>query len=97
MVELREPWYRSRTALLILIVVLGAGLVYVTGRWTAVGPSDELVWRECGPAYARAKTKADSAAIDQRRPVIGRTQATSAVSCGLLRKSRANSDRGPAT
>jgi hypothetical protein len=45
-----------------------------------------MVSAECRRLYALARTAIDTSAVDAQRPIVGRGQATSAASCGLLRK-----------
>jgi hypothetical protein len=48
--------------------------------------ANPMVVSECRRLYGRARTAADTAAVDAQRPVVGRGQATIAASCGLFRK-----------
>src|SRR5687768_2365445 len=53
---------------------------------TLMGRPDEPVttaW--CRRAYDQARGAADSARVDAQRPIVSRTQATVAVTCGTLR------------
>ena len=40
----------------------------------------------CRTDYLRARTASDSVAVDARRPILSRGQATTALTCGAMRK-----------
>ena len=47
-------------------------------------PSNLLQRRDCERAYAEARTAADTAMVDQRRPILG--QSTDTLTCGSFRR-----------
>ncbi|HKN67032.1 MAG TPA: hypothetical protein VJW73_12195 [Gemmatimonadaceae bacterium] len=67
-----------------IIAVLGFALwrfsFAITGH-----PDEPSVTSVCRGAYAHARTRNDSASVDQQRPIVSRAQATVAVNCGTLR------------
>jgi hypothetical protein len=64
-----------------IIVVLALILWFVQMR---KAPTHLLQRRDCERAYAEARSASDSAAVDQRRPVLG--QSTDTLTCGSFRK-----------
>jgi hypothetical protein len=42
----------------------------------------------CRGDYGRARTAADTSAVDGRRPIISRGQASTALTCGAMRQAR---------
>lgn len=40
----------------------------------------------CRASYHRARTAADSQIVDGQRPVVSRLQATTALTCGVMRR-----------
>jgi hypothetical protein len=47
-------------------------------------PTNLLQRRDCERAYADARSAADTATVDQRRPVLG--QSSDTVTCGAFRR-----------
>jgi hypothetical protein len=86
--NLRTPSVRRTgrllLALLALLVVIAAGAYRV---WRIPGGvvGEDYAAAECRAAYGRAGSAADTAAVDARRPVVSREQATVARTCGELR------------
>lgn len=75
-----------KTVLLLGLLLALAGI----GAWSAIrgrGPlAGALVAREeCRQDYARAHTRADSAAVDNHTPVVSKGQAAFAKSCAVMR------------
>jgi hypothetical protein len=58
-------------------------VIWIVVRLQEANP---MVSAECRRLYALARTAIDTSAVDAQRPIVGRGQATSAASCGLLRK-----------
>jgi hypothetical protein len=71
-------------ALLALLVVIAAGAYRV---WRIPGGvvGEDYAAVECRAAYGRARSAADTAAADARRPAVSREQATVARTCRELR------------
>jgi hypothetical protein len=90
-------WVQGKTA---FVVALAAAVVAVVGGLLSGGVRpplrvDATAWSLCSSRYQRASTLADTLIIDQQRPVMSRGQATVAVTCRVLRESRAQSVRRP--
>jgi hypothetical protein len=64
-----------------IIVVVALILWFVQMR---KAPTNLLQRRDCERAYAEARTAADTATVDQRRPILG--QSTDTLTCGTLRR-----------
>ena len=65
-----------------LIVIVALILWFVQMR---KAPTNLLQRRDCERAYEAARTASDTAAVDQRRPVLG--QSTDTLTCGTFRRS----------
>jgi len=65
-----------------LIVIVALILWFVQTR---KAPTNLLQRRDCERAYEAARTASDTAAVDQRRPVLG--QSTDTLTCGTFRRS----------
>jgi hypothetical protein len=65
-----------------MIVVVALILWFVQMRRA---PGMLLQRRDCERAYASAQTRADSEAVDSRRPIVGAPRDT--LTCGTLRAS----------
>jgi hypothetical protein len=76
-------WNRIRRWMGLLLV----GLVLAFAGWalSSIYRYEPLAESECKRLYAAARTLADTAAVDQTRPIVARVQATAAVGCGALR------------
>jgi hypothetical protein len=70
----------------LVIVAAGALALFIIWRIAPWESRDPVVAAECRRSYQTARTAADTAVVDYRRPIVSRGQATSAPSCGLLRK-----------
>jgi hypothetical protein len=64
------------------IIVVVALILWFVGMRKA--PTRLLQRRDCERAYTDAHTPADTAAVDQRRPVLGQTADT--LTCGSVRR-----------
>ena len=64
-----------------ILVVLALILWFVQMR---KAPTNLLQRRDCERAYADARTAADTATVDQRRPLVG--QATDTLTCRAFRR-----------
>jgi len=64
-----------------IIVIVALILWFVQMR---KAPTNLLQRRDCERAYADARTAADTATVDQRRPVLG--QSSDTVTCGTFRR-----------
>ena len=64
-----------------IIVVVALILWFVQMR---KAPTNLLQRRDCERAYADARTAADTATVDQRRPVLG--QSSDTITCGTFRR-----------
>ena len=64
-----------------IIVIVALILWFVQMR---KAPSNLLQRRDCERAYAEARTAADTATVDQRRPILG--QSTDTLTCGTFRR-----------
>jgi hypothetical protein len=70
---------------LLVLGVLAAGVVgwmLFIGRHPGYGGAED-----CRAAYRRAHTPADSAIVDARVPVVGRSKELTVLTCGVLRRS----------
>ena len=65
-----------------LIVIVALILWFVQTR---KAPTNLLQRRDCERAYGVARTASDTAAVDERRPVLG--QSTDTLTCGTFRRS----------
>jgi hypothetical protein len=72
-----------RTVLIIAALAVALLAIWQIAPWES---RDPVVAAECRRGYESARTAADTALVDSRRPILSRGQATSAPSCGLLRK-----------
>jgi hypothetical protein len=70
-------------ALVALALVLLAFVVWNTVRV----PNEDVAIAECRAAYGRARTAAESLGVDERQPVVSRTQASVALTCAARRRS----------
>jgi hypothetical protein len=70
--------------LLALLLVVAAG-AYRAWRMPGGVAGEGYAAEECRAAYARARSSADTAAVDARQPVVSREQATAARTCRELR------------
>jgi hypothetical protein len=71
-----------------MVLIVGAVVLALLAIWL-IAPwesRDPVVAAECRRGYESARTAADTALVDSRRPIVSRGQATSAASCGLFRK-----------
>lgn len=66
-----------------IIVVLAIIFWFIQIRQA---PMSLLKQRDCDRAYADARTAAESALVDRRRPILARSQVDT-LTCGSLRKS----------
>ena len=64
-----------------IIVIVALILWFVQMR---KAPTNLLQRRDCERAYADARTAADTATVDQRRPVLG--QSSDTITCGTFRR-----------
>jgi hypothetical protein len=81
-----SPVDLGRWLLLILAVVAilaGFALIRRPGQSVADTQAAEL----CRGDYRRARSAADTATVDARRPIISEGQATTALTCGAMRHS----------
>lgn len=62
-------------------------VVGVLGCWSAQSATDFEAAQLCRAQYQRARTKADSTAVDAQRPVLTRGSAPRALTCGAMRAS----------
>ena len=67
-----------------LLIALGVLAAAWLGMWV-IKANDRATVVICRAEYGRAKTAMDTAAIDLRRPFLGRKDAIGGPSCGLLR------------
>ena len=65
-----------------IIVIVALILWFVQMR---KAPTNLLQRRDCERAYEAARTASDTAAVDQRRPVLG--QSSDTLTCGTFRRS----------
>ena len=83
MVELRESRHRRLFRWIALPLGLVAALLVVRAyQWIR----DRQIIDACAVAYGRARTGADTAAVDLNRPVMDRLTAVGGMSCGALRR-----------
>jgi hypothetical protein len=67
------------------VVVFAAVITLLNLRQPGRVPGDAAAAEQCRAAYRSARTAADSASVDMRRPVVSRGHATVALSCGVMR------------
>ena len=79
MVELRED--RSRWLWLAAALLLAGLLIW----FTVLRATDWRVRGECRARYAKARTAADTARVDEAVPAATRNEMVSPVTCGVLR------------
>jgi hypothetical protein len=72
-----------RAVLIVAGIALALFALWLVAPWES---RDPVAAAECRRGYESARTAADTALVDSRRPIISRGQATAAPSCGLLRK-----------
>jgi hypothetical protein len=63
--------------------IVAAILIWMVVRLQEANP---MVYSECWRLYGRARTAADTSAVDAQQPIVGRGQATIAGNCGLFRR-----------
>jgi hypothetical protein len=68
-----------------LMIFIAAALFLVMSRTTARLVRRDTTTPACLAEYARARTAADTAAVDAHRPNTGRSPTNVAVTCGALR------------
>jgi hypothetical protein len=74
----RGTWAGQLGALLVIVALI---LWFVQMR---KAPTNLLQRRDCERAYAGARSAADTATVDQQRPVLG--QSSDTVTCGGFRR-----------
>lgn len=74
----RGAWAGQLGALVVMVALI---LWFVQMR---NAPTNLLQRRDCGRAYADARSAAETATVDQRRPVVG--QSSDTVTCGAFRR-----------
>jgi len=72
-----------------------AGILAITSviGWFLLRRPDRLAedaqaWTLCEQGYRRARVVADTQAVDAQRPVLSRTHASVALTCGTMRLAR---------
>lgn len=75
---MRGAWAGQLGALIVIVALI---LWFVQMR---AAPTNLLQRRDCERGYADARTAADTATVDQRRPVLG--QSSDTVTCGAFRR-----------
>ena len=78
-VRKRGAWAGQLGGLIVIVAII---LWFVQMR---KAPTDLLQRRDCERAYEAAHTASDTAAVDQRRPVLG--QSSDTLTCGTFRRS----------
>ena len=74
----RGAWAGQLGALIVIVALI---LWFVQMR---KAPTNLLQRRDCERAYAAARTAAETATVDQRRPILG--QSTDTLTCGRFRR-----------
>ena len=80
-------WSRLNTVAWTFVGILAIGSVI---GWLLLRRPDRLAedaqaWTLCEQGYRRARVAADTQAVDAHRPVLSRTHASVALSCGAMR------------
>jgi hypothetical protein len=67
-------------------LALAAFLAALAGCRPGQSAADLEAAQLCRADYQRARTAADTSAVDARRPIISRGQSTTALTCGAMRQ-----------
>jgi len=77
-----------KRASIVAAVLLGLALVLWWQRGKPVDPIRErAIASLCQSGYESARSAADTTAVDQEQPVVGKLTALARISCGELRRS----------
>jgi len=85
---LSEPTGAARKIIgQILAAALAAGVLILWFTQVRGAPKQVLMQRDCQNAYAAARTRDDTLAVDQRQPFGLNNSDTAAATCGKFRRS----------
>jgi hypothetical protein len=67
-------------------VAITIGALALYGCRSGQSIADAEAAQFCRADYLRSRTATDSAAVDSRRPILSRGQASTALTCGAMRR-----------